>query len=90
LVKESVHMDNSKKKDLEVSMVKGQPRQQAPPQFNPQHQAQKAPQYDLIPMKYAELLPSLLERNLVQTKPPPLIPKKLPARWRPDLFCASH
>ncbi|XP_039690620.1 RNA polymerase II degradation factor 1-like [Medicago truncatula] len=53
-----------------------QPRQQAP-----------RIKFDPIPMKYGELFPYLLERNLVQTRPPPPIPKKLPARWRPDLFC---
>jgi len=57
---------------------------------HPQHQAHKAPQYDLIPMKYAELLPALLRENLVKTRPPPSIPKKLPAHWRPDHFCAFH
>lgn len=90
LVNESVPAGSSKKKDQEVNVVKGHPRRQAHPQFNPHHQAQKTPQYDLIPMKYAELLPSLLERNLVQTRPPPPIPKKLPARWRPDLYCTFH
>jgi len=35
LIKGSVPAGNSKKKDHEVSMVKGQPRQQAPQQFNP-------------------------------------------------------
>ncbi|XP_039690819.1 uncharacterized protein [Medicago truncatula] len=46
--------------------------------------------FDPIPIKYAKLLPYLLERNLVQTRPPPPIPKILPARWRPDLFCVFH
>jgi len=90
LVKKGFPTDNSEEKDREVSMEKGQPQQQAPHQFNPQYRAQKAPQYDLIPIKYAELLPYLLEKNLVQTRPPPLVPKKFPARWRPDLFCAFH
>jgi len=67
---ESVLISSSKKKVYEVNMVKGQPR----------HQAQKALQYDSIPMKYAELLPSLLEGNLVQTRLPPPIPNKLSAR----------
>ena len=53
-------------------------------------QASGQPQFDPIPMKYATLLHYLLERNLVQTRPPPPIPKKLPARWRPDLFCVFH
>jgi len=41
-------------------------------------------------MKYAELLPDLLEKNLVQTRPPPLMPKQLPARFRADLSCVFH
>ena len=90
LVKESVPTNNSKKKDQEVNMVKGHPQPQASQQYNPQNRVQKTQQYDPIPMKYAELLPSFFERNLIQTRPTPPIPKKLPARWRPDLFCAFH
>jgi len=66
------------------------PRQQAPQQFAPQNRVQRTPQYDLIPIKYAELLPILLEKNLVQTKAPPLFPERLSARYRPDLSCAFH
>jgi len=67
-----------------------QPQQQAHQQFIPPNRAQKAPQYDRIPLKYEELLPVLLREHRVQTRPPPRVPKKLPARWRPDLFCAFH
>jgi len=42
-----------------------QPRQQALQQSTPQNRVQKTPQYDLIPMTYAELFPALLEENLV-------------------------
>jgi hypothetical protein len=65
LVNESAPAGSLKKKDQEVNMVKDHPRRQAHPQVNPHHQAQKTLQYDPIPMKYAELLPSFLERNLV-------------------------
>jgi len=41
-------------------------------------------------MKYEELLPTLLKENLVQNRPPPPIPKKLSAHWRPDRFCDFH
>ena len=41
-------------------------------------------------MKYADLLPALLAKNLVQTKPPPPIPERLPAWYRTDLTCAFH
>jgi len=64
LIKGNVPAGNSKKKDHEVSMVKGQPRQQAPQQFNPQKYAPRTKFYP-IPIKYAELLPTLLERNWV-------------------------
>ena len=67
-----------------------QPRQQALRQYIPQNQAHKALQFDPIPMKYAELLPTFLRENLVQTRPPPPIPKKLSAHWRPDLCCTFH
>ncbi|KEH17458.1 hypothetical protein MTR_0014s0410 [Medicago truncatula] len=66
-----------------------QPRQQAPQQSNPQNQARRA-SYDPIPIKYAELLPILLEKNLVQTRAPPRVPDKLPAGYRSDLSCAFH
>jgi hypothetical protein len=41
-------------------------------------------------MKYAELLPILLEKNWVQTNAPPPVSKKLPARFRADLSCDFH
>jgi hypothetical protein len=41
-------------------------------------------------MKYADLLPALLAKNLVQTKPPPPIPERLPAWYRTDLTCDFH
>ena len=62
------------------------PRQQAPQQFNPQKHVPRT-KFDPIPIKYAELLPTLLERDWVQIKAPPPIPKKLPARFRDDLSC---
>jgi len=60
-----------------------QPYQQQLPR--PQSQ-QIAP----IPAKYADLLPQLLEQNLVQTKAPPPVPARLPAWYRPDLSCDFH
>jgi hypothetical protein len=83
LINESVPAGSSKEKDQGVNMVKGQ-------QVDPHRQAQKTPQYDPIPIKYAVLLPQLLERNLVQTKAPPPVPARLPAWYRPDLFCTFH
>jgi len=59
-------------------------------QQQPKQQASGQPQFDPIPIKYAELLPDLLKKNLVQTRPPPRVPKKLSAGYRPDLSCAFY
>ncbi|KEH22182.1 hypothetical protein MTR_7g034030 [Medicago truncatula] len=66
-----------------------QPQPQAPQQSNPQNQAWRA-RYDPIPVKYGELLPIFLEKNLVQTRAPPRVHDKLPAGYRSDLSCAFH
>ena len=71
------------------------PQNQVPQRFIPQNQApqQPHPQYQQIapiPVKYADLLPQFLEKNLVQTKAPPPVPARLPAWYRPDLFCDFH
>lgn len=73
-------------------LVQQRPQQQPQSLYmqQPQQQVPKALQFNPIPMKYAKLLPILLKRNLVQTRPPPPIPKKLPTGWRPDLFCTFH
>jgi hypothetical protein len=41
-------------------------------------------------MKYAELFPRLLWRNLIHTKAPLSVPTILPAGYRADLSCAFH
>jgi hypothetical protein len=41
-------------------------------------------------MTYAELLPALIEKNLVQTRTPPPLPEKLPWWYKPDLSCVFH
>ncbi|KAK2398467.1 hypothetical protein QL285_048404 [Trifolium repens] len=93
-----------RKKEQEVGMVTyGGPRLEYPvyphvaaispiPQqpFNQPNHTQRTQSFDHIPMKYADLLPNLLARNLVQTKPPPPVPERLPARYRTDLTCAFH
>ena len=56
-----------------------QPRQHAP-----------RTQFEPIPMKYADLLPILIEKNLVWTKAPLPVPAKLPSGYRVDLSCAFH
>ncbi|KAK2410935.1 hypothetical protein QL285_046268 [Trifolium repens] len=93
-----------RKKEKEVGMVThGGPRSGYPfyphvaaispiPQqpFNQQNRTQRNQSFDPIPMKYADLLPALLTKNLVQTKPPPPVPERLPAWYRTDLTCAFH
>ncbi|KAK2455735.1 hypothetical protein QL285_003159 [Trifolium repens] len=57
---------------------------------NQPNRTQRTQSFDPIPMKYADLLPALLAKNLVQTKPPPHVPERLPAWYRTDLTCAFH
>ncbi|WJX57044.1 hypothetical protein P8452_42642 [Trifolium repens] len=59
------------------------------PAVNNQSRSQR-PQFDPIPMSYAELLPTLIEKNLVQTRAPPPVPAKLPWWYKPDLSCVFH
>ncbi|KAK2371753.1 hypothetical protein QL285_072966 [Trifolium repens] len=93
-----------KKKEPEVGMVTHRgPRSEYPaypyvaaispiPQqpFNQPNRPQRTQSFDPIPMKYADLLPALLTKNLVQTKPPPPVPERLPAWYRTDLTCVFH
>ncbi|GAU10369.1 hypothetical protein TSUD_420520, partial [Trifolium subterraneum] len=66
-------------------------QQQISPQYAQQNRAQRPPpQYDPIPMKYAELLPALLEKKLIQIRAPPRVPEILPGWYRADLSCAFH
>ncbi|KAK2403270.1 hypothetical protein QL285_052725 [Trifolium repens] len=87
-----------KKKEQEVGMVaQGRPKggnyqrhvAAVALAVNNQSRSQR-PQFDPIPMSYAELLPTLIERNLVQTRAPPPVPAKLPWWYKPDLFCVFH
>ena len=63
---------------------------QVPQQFILHNQVRRASKFDPIPMKYADLLPILLKKNLVQTRPSPQVPDVLPIWYRSDLFCAFH
>ncbi|KEH16522.1 hypothetical protein MTR_0155s0050 [Medicago truncatula] len=54
-----------------------------------QQQAPKM-QFDPIPMTYAELLPILLQENLIKTRAPPRVPDTLPAWYQSNLSCAFH
>ncbi|GAU37329.1 hypothetical protein TSUD_61430 [Trifolium subterraneum] len=66
-------------------------RPQTPQQpYNYPNRTQRNPPFDPIPMKYADLLPALLAKNFVQTRPPPTVPAVLPTWYRSDLTCAFH
>ncbi|GAU51892.1 hypothetical protein TSUD_416770 [Trifolium subterraneum] len=66
-------------------------RPQTPQQpYNYPNRTQRNPSFDPIPMKYTDLLPALLAKNLVQTRPPPPAPAVLPTWYRSDLTCAFH
>ncbi|KAH1246294.1 hypothetical protein GmHk_06G016403 [Glycine max] len=68
---------------------KQQNRPQTPQQ--PYHsQNRQKTTFDPIPMKYADLLPALLAKNLVQVRTPPRTPDVLPPWFRHDLTCAFH
>ncbi|GAU51903.1 hypothetical protein TSUD_416880 [Trifolium subterraneum] len=62
----------------------------SPQQSFNHNRAQKNQPFDPIPVKYADLLPALLAKNFVQTRPPPPVPAVLPPWYRSDLTCAFH
>ena len=66
--------------------------QQGPKRQHQQQPREQAPkmQFDPIPMTYAELLPILLQENLVKTRAPPRVPNVLPIWYQPELSCAFH
>ncbi|GAU50056.1 hypothetical protein TSUD_186910 [Trifolium subterraneum] len=68
------------------------PQQPQTPQqpYNYPNRTQRNPPFDPIPMKYDDLLPTLLAKNFVQTRPPPPVPAVLPTWYRSDLTCAFH
>ncbi|KAI5400066.1 hypothetical protein KIW84_065126 [Lathyrus oleraceus] len=46
--------------------------------------------FDPIPMSYAELYPSLIERNLITPRDPPAIPDNPRWWYKPDQHCVYH
>lgn len=46
--------------------------------------------FDLIPMTYVELYPSLVVKNLIQPNNPSHTPEPLPWWYKPDQNCAYH
>ncbi|GAU10540.1 hypothetical protein TSUD_419480 [Trifolium subterraneum] len=66
-------------------------RPQTPQQpYNYPNRTQRNPSFDPIPMKYADLLPALLAKIFVHTRPPPPAPAVLPTWYRSDLTCVFH
>src|SRR3954464_11432107 len=41
-------------------------------------------------MTYTELYPALIEKGLVQTRAPPLVPEKLPWWYKAEVSCPYH
>jgi hypothetical protein len=66
------------------------PQQQASLHSNSQNRGQRTPHFEPIPMSYAELLPALINKNLVQTRAPPPVPATLPRWYKSDHLCAFH
>ena len=44
---------------------------------NQHNHAHRPAQFDPIPMTYTELFPSLIKKNLVQARTPPVVPKEI-------------
>ena len=63
--------------------------QRPSPQGN-QGQSHKREAFDSILMSYAELLSSLTQKKLVQTKSPTTIPSPLPWYYKADQACNFH
>ncbi|KAI5433908.1 hypothetical protein KIW84_020951 [Lathyrus oleraceus] len=55
-----------------------------------QQQPQKKITFDPIPMSYAELYPSLIDRKLITTRDPPVVPANLQLWYKPDQHCVYH
>ena len=64
--------------------------QRVPQQGNQGQCHQRKMRFDPIPMTYTELYPSLLKKNLVQTRARPVVPEKLPRGYTADASCAFH
>ncbi|KAI5430288.1 hypothetical protein KIW84_034753 [Lathyrus oleraceus] len=81
-----------------------QPTQQYQQQHRPQQQAyqprssnqastsyeRKKITFDPIPMSYAELYPSLIERKLITPRDPPAVPANPQWWYKPDQYCVYH
>ena len=65
------------------------PQQQASQQASTSNERKKII-FDPIPMSYAELYPSLLERNLITPRDPPPIPVNPRWWYRPEQHCVYH
>ncbi|XP_050896594.1 uncharacterized protein LOC127103370 [Lathyrus oleraceus] len=62
-------------------------------QQNQQHQqnrVQRPAQFNPIPMSYTKLFPALIQKNLVETRTSPTVPKELSWWYKPNHHCAFH
>ena len=46
--------------------------------------------FDHIPIIYTDLYPTLIQKNLVQTRSPPAVPRRYPKGYKPEASCAFH
>ncbi|KAI5430618.1 hypothetical protein KIW84_034997 [Lathyrus oleraceus] len=66
-----------------------QPRGSTSNQANLNYDRKKI-SFDPIPMQYAELYPSLIERKLVTPREPPVVPANPQWWYKPDQHCVYH
>ncbi|KAI5436820.1 hypothetical protein KIW84_023080 [Lathyrus oleraceus] len=92
-----------KKRRANFEVLQPHPQYQQP-QYRPQHQTyrprnsnqtsisyeRKRVTFDPIPMTYAELYPSLIERKLITPRDPPAIPTNPQWWYKPELHCVYH
>ncbi|KAI5426540.1 hypothetical protein KIW84_032105 [Lathyrus oleraceus] len=99
-----VFRDNNQQYHHQQHNNQQQPSQQYQQQHRPQQQAyqprnsnqastnyeRKKITFDPIPVSYAELYPSLIERKLITPRDPPAIPVNPQWWYKPDLHCVYH
>ncbi|KAI5412787.1 hypothetical protein KIW84_057421 [Lathyrus oleraceus] len=92
-VKRKTHQ-NQQQQHQQYQQQQHRPQQQA---YQPRNNNQTSTSYDRkrvsfdpIPMTYAELYPSLIERKLITRRDPPAIPTNPQWWYKPELHCVYH
>ena len=88
------HHNNNQQPHPQYQQQQHRPQQQA---YQPRNSNQTSTSYerkrvtfDPIPMTYAELYPSLIERKLITPRDPPAIPANPQWWYKPELHCVYH